>query len=269
MKFTLYNHFYNRLTKATARRIPSLVLTNEPPTGYTRIKKGLLMGLNWLLPDKCIQCKQALKLSENQPVCTACYPTLPLQASICQRCAQPYTGLTDYCGRCLTAPPYFDACFCPFEYKTPISDLIICFKYQQTPGLAQKLARLIAAEIELQNVTMPDLLVPVPMHNKRLRQRGYNQSSLLAQQLGRLLEIPVDYGALRKIRHTEQQTQKTLKQRKNNVLGSFSLRKNISVKSIAIIDDVVTTGSTAGEIAKILKKNGVDYIQVWGIAHTL
>jgi len=226
-------------------------------------------ALNWLAPAQCIRCKKANPNYKDHPCCTGCYPKLPFQASTCRQCAEPYIGFADLCGRCLASPPYFDACFCPFEYATPISELIIRFKYHETPELAPKLAKLLAYEIEQNNIVMPELLLPVPMHNKRLQQRGYNQSSLLAQQLGKQLRIPVSYSALAKTKFTEQQAQQTVKQRKNNVLGSFSLNKNIPAQSVAIVDDVVTTGSTAGEIAKILKKNGVDYVQVWGVAHTL
>lgn len=248
-------------------------------TLYNYLRKALRWlrkALNWLAPAKCIRCEKPYKKtysrssSEHQhPCCVDCYPKLPFQGNACAQCGEPYAGVTDSCGRCLANPPNFNACFCPFEYTTPISELIIHFKYHEKPELAENLAQLLAFEIEQNNIEIPELLLPVPMHIKRLRQRGYNQSSLLAQKLGDLLDIPVNYRALEKIKLTEQQAKQTLKQRKNNVIGSFSLKNKLPVKSVAIIDDVVTTGSTAGEIAKILKKNGVDYVQVWGVAHTL
>lgn len=241
-------------------------------TLYNQLSKAWQLigdGLNWIAPASCIQCNTPLTSHRVHPCCDICYPSLPFQANACAQCAEPYAGFTDVCGRCLTAPPSYNACFCPFEYAKPISDMIIRFKYHETPELAGSLAKLLVHEIKQIDLPQPELLLPVPMHIKRLRQRGYNQSSLLAAQIGKMLDIPVSYSSLCKAKVTDPQAQQTLKQRKNNVLGSFTLQKKISAKSIAIVDDVVTTGSTAAEIAKILKKNGVDYVQVWGIARTL
>ena len=106
------------------------------------------------------------------------------------------------------------------------------------------------------------------MHTSKLRKRGFNQSHELAKHIGKSLNLPVIEGVLIKLKNTERQATKTLKQRQRNLKGSFALLDAIKTKHIAIIDDVVTTGATANEIAKILKRNGVDYIQVWGIART-
>jgi ComF family protein len=119
------------------------------------------------------------------------------------------------------------------------------------------------------NFERPDALIAVPMHISRLRERGYNHSALIAQHLSKTLKIPLLTGNIGKSRATPPQARQDLKQRKKNLAGSFKIKKNIYAKNVAIIDDVVTTGSTAEEIAKILKINGVDYVQVWGIAHTL
>ena len=112
-------------------------------------------------------------------------------------------------------------------------------------------------------------MIPVALHKNRLRQRGFNQSALLARQLGKLLNIPVDTKPLIKNRKTKPQAQLSLNQRGQNLRNSFSLTQGIGAQNVAIVDDVVTTGATASEIAKILKRNGVDYIQIWGIAHTV
>ncbi len=130
-------------------------------------------------------------------------------------------------------------------------------------------ASLLARELIDNNIDSPDALIAVPMHVSRLRTRGYNHSALIAQNLSKTLNIPTLDNALTKLRKTTPQARLSLKQRRKNLKGSFELKKIINAKSVAIIDDVVTTGSTAEEIAKILKKNGVDYVQVWGIAHTL
>jgi ComF family protein len=124
-------------------------------------------------------------------------------------------------------------------------------------------------ELVESNFEPPDALIAVPMHISRLRERGYNHSTLIAQHLSKTLKIPLLRHTLIKSKATTAQAKQSLQQRKKNLIGSFKVKKIIHAKNVAIVDDVVTTGSTADEIAKILKKNGVDYVQVWGIAHTL
>lgn len=224
--------------------------------------------LNWLLPPNCLQCRSAIKPNSG-PVCTPCYIELPFQGNNCHQCGQRFASDHDYCGRCLNAPPSFDRCFCPFEYKSGIKELICNIKYREKPSLAKAAAQLLAREIVEQGIELPQAIIPVPMHLKRLRSRGYNHSNLIAKHLSRILNIPHIENLVVKTKFTPTQAGLSLKKRKTNLKNSFELTKTIGFKRVAIIDDVMTTGATAEEIAKILKKNGVDYIQVWGIAHTL
>ena len=145
-------------------------------------------------------------------------------------------------------------------------------------------------EIQANAIELPELLIPVPMHISKLRQRGYNQSLLLTQQLSKLTQVPYDRKLLKKTKITPAQAELSLKKRQNNLRGSFEFIGHRSVKAksliknwtfvtndkaesvpnhVAIVDDVFTTGATASEIAKILNRNGVNYIQIWGIAHTI
>ena len=225
-------------------------------------------AINWFLPKRCLSCQDTLS-HDTGSVCEPCYPHLPFQYHYCSQCGQNYSAHTDYCGHCLASRPSFDHCFCPFRYEACIKDLICTLKYRQRPELAKAAASLLMGELIESDFEPPDALIAVPMHLSRLRERGYNHSTLIAQHLSKTLNIPLLKGTLRKSRRTKPQATQSLKQRKKNLAGSFSLIKTINAKNIAIIDDVVTTGSTAEEIAKILKKNGVDYVQVWGIAHTL
>jgi len=229
---------------------------------------GLRNALNWLAPRTCLSCQQPLHDIE-LPCCERCYLELPFHHHYCIQCGQSFSGSGEHCGHCLVKPPYYDQCFCPFEYAEPISDTIIRLKYHEKPELAAPLAKLLMHEINAHRLPAPDLLIPVPMHTSRLRKRGFNQSTLLTRALSKELGIPMATNLLKKVSKTEPQAKQSLTQRQINLNGSFALQKKCSVKSVAIIDDVVTTGATAGEIAKILKKNGVDYIQVWGLTHTL
>lgn len=229
---------------------------------------SLRNSLNWLIPRKCISC-QRTAAQENHPCCVDCYEELPFQPHCCSQCGQVFAVDADFCGRCLAKPPPFDACFCPFEYEEPISGQIRDFKYNQRPELAKSLAQLLAREIDSNAIEKPDLIIPVPLHISRLRERGYNQSALLAKALGRLLSVPVDTNVIGKHRPTAPQAQLTFKQRANNLKGCFEQKMSISANSVVILDDVFTTGATAAEIAKILKRNGVDYVEIWGLAHTV
>ena len=174
----------------------------------------------------------------------------------------------EVCGRCIEHAPAYDSCFCAFRYEEPLDSCIRQFKYSQRPELALPLAKLLYAELIASGTTLPDLLIPVPIHDTRLKHRGFNQSGELTRQLSKLLQIPYADNILIKHRPTEAQAGLTYRQRLDNPKGSFRMEMQTDVKHVAIVDDVVTTGSTASEIAKILKRNGVDYVQVWGVAHT-
>jgi len=115
---------------------------------------------------------------------------------------------------------------------------------------------------------LPDILVPVPLYKTSLRKRGYNQASLVARELGRRLGIPVREDLIIKCRHTESQTQLNQKARIDNVEGAFSVVKSVPGISIAVVDDVITSGATMREVGQSLQNNGYDQISVWAIAKT-
>lgn len=237
-------------------------------TAIPSLTGALSKGITWLVPHICISC-QLNQASTNHPCCEQCYLELPFQPPSCHQCGQTFAARQETCGRCIASPPLYDRCFCPFEYEQPLNQQIRDFKYHQRPELAQSLGQLLVREIIATNQPLPELLIPVPLHLSRLRVRGYNQSLLLAKQIGKALGIAVESKAIIKSRKTAPQAELSMKLRANNLKGSFALKKAIRARSVAIIDDVVTTGSTTSEIAKILKRNGVDYVQVWGIAHTV
>ncbi|MBT8114931.1 MAG: ComF family protein [Arenicella sp.] len=228
----------------------------------------LYAALNWLVPALCLSCQRQIE-ADGSPFCEQCYTQLPFQQDCCRRCGQLLVADMDHCGRCLQHPPAFDLCFCPFRYQDPIADHLRKFKYQGKPEQARPLAQLLATEILATQLTIPELLIPVPLHPAKLRQRGFNQSWQLTRHLSRRLGIPCCNSLIVKTRVTPPQAQQKWQQRLTNVRGSFKLSRRPNVRHIAIVDDVVTTGSTAAEISKILKKYGVDYVQVWAVAHTV
>ncbi len=225
--------------------------------------------IDWLAPRQCLVCTGPLQTNLAH-TCSEC--ALPYLSNSCERCGQPYSepvdGAAGFCGSCLAHPREFDACFCAFEYDAPISDLICRVKYGDQPQLARLLAELFVEQAQDYELEMPDAIISVPMHQSKLRARGFNQSTELAKHIAKALEIPLLRDAIRKTKLTERQATQSLVQRKINQKGSFACPKKLNIRHVALIDDVVTTGATAEEIAKILKKNGVDYVQVWGIART-
>ena len=220
----------------------------------------------WAAPKQCIICNKNLSL--NYPTCDDCYFKLPFEISGCSRCGQPFAANLDHCGNCIANPPIYDKCFCAFQYSHPIDEKIRQFKYSERPELASDLAKLLVREINNNQLERPELLIPVPIHINKLRNRGFNQALELTKYLSSSLKIPYKTGIIVKHQATAPQVQQTLSQRKRNIRGCFSYKKNITAKHVAIIDDVITTGATVAEITKILKRNGVNYIQIWGVAHT-
>ena len=223
---------------------------------------------NWLFPGTCYACAKELK-RESPRFCTSCLESLPYLDNACHRCGEPLFYSDSACGKCLSRLPTFDQCFCPFIYETPISKQIQELKFSDHPKNISGIADLFLQELDAKQIALPEAIISVPMHVKGLRKRGFNQSLELAKITAKKLDIPLLSDHIKKIKDTERQTKQKLEQRRKNLSGCFMSIKKIEHKHVAIIDDVVTTGSTAEEISKILKKNGVDYIQVWGIAKTI
>ncbi len=249
----------------SAKESPQNGPTTEPKI-LTKLSKIRRQVADWLTPQSCEVCQQ---VHSETLICQACYPSLPFQAGCCDRCGQNYAATDAYCGRCIESPPHFDRCVSVFRYEAPISDQIQRLKYGDWPSLAHKLAQLMARELIANNITKPQLLVPVPMHHQRLYTRGFNQAALLCRHLAKELKIEHQLGLIRKTRSTAPQVDLTLKQRKSNLRGAFTVTRPTVNSDIAIIDDVLTTGSTANEIAKLLKRKGATNVQVWTLAHTL
>lgn len=232
---------------------------------FSLAKLTVNASTDWLLPPKCLSCGQQLDRS-NGPVCIECYLEFPQRYNTCFRCGQNYAALSAYCGRCLVSPPPYDACFCAFEYNEQIAHIIQKFKYFEQPELADHLAYLLFQEVKNFQIELPELFIPVPMHISKLRKRGFNQSLLLSRAISKLSNISYRADIVSKCKATPAQADLPKRLRRKNLKDSFKIKKKTKAKHIVIVDDVVTTGSTATEIAKILKRNGVNYVQVWGIA---
>lgn len=223
----------------------------------------IFLGFNpWLLlPIYCLICGQKTK---DHPICFNCTTDLaPLGAS-CKYCAQPlarHPNNDPVCGACCRKKPNIDQVFTNLRFEEPLRTLIHQFKYQHALYLKKYLASLILQALP-QSALESECLMPIPIHRKKLAIRGFNQSAELCKELAKQLKKPYDLLSCQKIIHTPAQAETDLKERSKNIRGSFQV-KPIKHQHITLIDDLITSGSTANELALTLKKQGVKQVDLW------
>lgn len=218
--------------------------------------------LRRLLPPQCLLCGGA---AETGGLCPPCADDLPRLRCACPRCGAGYTGRGD-CGQCQRRPPAFDVTVAPFRYARPIDTWIKRLKYRGQLHLARTLGELLAAELGRRPVLRPDLIVPVPLHSSRLRRRGFNQALEIARPVAAALGCPVEKWRVIRRRRTASQAELTLAQRRANLRQAFTLTAPLPATSVAIVDDVVTSGATAQALARCLRAQGIEHIHVWAVA---
>ncbi len=221
-----------------------------------------------IYPNVCLQCGAE---GENRiDLCQRCYQSLPWIKFYCQKCALPLTSSdAKICGACNKKNYYFDQTVAPFQFEGFIRDAVYQFKFKQKLNQGKLLARLFIRSIENREYTVPDIIIPVPLHKKRLRKRGYNQALEIARIISKKLNCDLSYKDIYRNRDTGVQMELPAKQRYKNVKNAFSLTKSsidFKNKHVCIIDDVMTTGNTVNEAAKCLKKAGAKKVDVWCIA---
>ncbi len=270
-------------------------LTNPgSDSGNNSLPAKLLTWLSYaLLPGHCLLCKSDTK--RRFDLCAVCEQDLPCIGTRCDICSVPVHSaiLIDSnsepdplqqrkpklvtCGNCQHHPPPFSATIIPYLYQAPVDQLIWRFKYKGNLVAGRVLAQLLAKNIRALHKTegaiKPDFIIPVPLHWRRRFSRGFNQACELAVVVGRQLEIPVTKRLIKRVIHTPAQQSVNRKQRQSNTPHSFVVRATkpeceIKGRSFAIIDDVMTTGSTVNAIARLLVKNGAAQVVVWAIART-
>lgn len=221
---------------------------------------------DWLFPGNCLLCRA--RLPAGTDLCPACDASLPRPEAACCRCAAPLTTVsTSNCGACQQHPPAFDAAEAAFRYTAPVDRLIQDLKYHRRLALARVLGRRLAEHLTARAVALPDMIVPVPLHPARLRERGYNQSLELARVVARQLNVPLAaHGAVERVRATVSQTRLAPEARARNVRNAFRVSGNFSDMRVALVDDVMTSGHTATALAKSLKRSGARGVSVWVVA---
>ena len=223
----------------------------------------------WLLPSRCALCDAAT--DDDIALCPPCRAELPTNDPCCRRCAEPLPRAEPLCGRCLKREPAFASSFAGFRYAWPLDGLVTRFKFSGNLAAGRTLAALFAERIRSDSVELPSLIVPVPLHLRRLRERGYDQALELARDVGRELGVAVSTDLLRRTRATPAQTGLDAKGRRRNVRDAFAIDDRALARvpgrpTIALLDDVMTTGSTVGECATILRSAGFGTIHAWCIA---
>ena len=169
-------------------------------------------------------------------------------------------------GHCAAEPPHFDSALSAFRYEAPIAQAIAGLKYHAQFRQSRWLGGEIAALVSARDLPLPDLLVPVPLHPSRLRERGYNQALELARGIHRVLPIAIDWQSATRVRATADQIGKRAKERRREVRGAFTVGPGVAGRHLAIIDDVMTTGSTVNELARACRAAGATRIEVWTAA---
>jgi ComF family protein len=216
------------------------------------------------LPPLCLLC-HAPAAQDN--LCLACRDELPyLPGERCPRCAVPSFG-GEICGACLVRPPRFDTVRAACEYAFPLDRLIQRFKFSGQLAAAPLLAGLVRTAIERQ-AARADVIVAMPLSERRLRERGFNQSLELARLLSHDIGIPLSVQGCVRVRHSQAQSDLPLAERIHNVRGAFACSQDFGGQSVAVVDDVLTTGATLDEVASVLRKAGAMRVEGWVVART-
>ena len=219
--------------------------------------KGI--ALNLLFPQWCVGCGK-----EGDFICYSCRRSLPrIMPPLCPRCGRPQaSGIL--CPGCVGWQAEIDGIRSPFRFDGVMRQAIYQLKYRNLRALVVPLAKLLHDYLST-NPVPGEAVVPVPLHQKRLRERGYNQSSLLARELGKLINLPIVDNCLIRLRHAPPQARtSTVDERRSNVAGAFTCRdQRLQDKQVLLVDDVSTSGATLDACAGALKAAGAT--SVWGL----
>ncbi|MDZ5604109.1 ComF family protein [Pseudomonas sp. RP23018S] len=231
-----------------------------------------------ILVDKWLNSNHICQLCLNPalqhyPLCHGCETELPWLINACSHCALPLPGPGLTCTRCTYAPAPFDAVIAPWQYRFPIDTLVSRFKHRRQWPLGRLMVDALAQALTHRygdGLPRPDLLLPVPMARRRLRQRGFNQAGLLGRWLSQQLQVPYSERWLLRSRDTAAQQTLDARARQRNLRNAFTLAPCAAPagRHLALIDDVFTTGATAQALAALLRAAGAVRVDVYCLART-
>lgn len=231
------------------------------PSEHLLVYNWLGIIQQWLFPPTCLLC--GAHATTGKDLCAGCERTLPFIRSSCVCCALPLAiSGHGVCGECLVHPPAFDSATAPLRYREPVRHMIQALKFHRRYPHARLLGGLLAESLS-ERSDLPDWLIPVPLHPDRFRARGFNPSAEIARELGRRLQLPLETRSAMRTRATASQVGLSAVDRVRNLRRAFAVKPSFHARHVAIIDDVMTTGSTVGELAKALRAAGAERIEVW------
>lgn len=236
-----------------------------------------------LLPTACLSCHQLLAdvlasgdmngQTLHSPFCPRCETQLPRLDQGCAQCARPLSQEPNaelICGECLKRPPAFDQCFASRPYTDAFMQWIMAFKYQRKLTVGSALI----ADF-LHNVSphfAPDYIVPMPLHRNRQQQRGFNQSAFAAKRIAKAWGAPVLMDSFYRDKPTPALSTLSKSDRQKVLRGAFKCQTpmiNLTGQHVAIIDDILTTGTSADHLANLIKSHGAEYVSVWVLTRAI
>lgn len=234
-------------------------VNRTPPPG---VDQWLRAPAAWLFPLRCVVCGEPGH--DGRDLCAACAADLPWQGPACRRCALPLP-VAGICGACVQAPPPLDAVHAVFDYRFPLDRLLPRLKFHEDLASGRVLARCMAERCAA--LPRPDALVPIPLHWRRLQQRGYDQALELATPLARELGMRLRGDVLHRHRTTSAQSRLGAGARRRNLRAAFALAPAPAADPlpahVALVDDVMTTGATLHAAALALRRGGVTRVDAW------
>jgi ComF family protein len=229
------------------------------PVSTKRLRTELTAWTQRLWPLRCLLCGAP---GHGLDLCQPCQADLPRNQPCCPRCALPRPSPAHLCRRCARETPPWDSAWAPFRYAWPLDLLESRFKFHGELACGRVLAALWARQPP---PSLPDVVVAVPLHVRRLRQRGFNQAAELLHPLAAALGVPLVPGALARVRATVPQSEQDAATRRRNVHGAFAAQ-GVAGLRVAVVDDVMTTGATLGDCARALRLAGAIEVQAWALA---
>lgn len=222
----------------------------------------MLRLLDHVLPRVCLVCGCA---AGSANLCAPCAAELPRLGDACRQCGLPLPASPGaLCGACLRDPPPWVSTVAALDYRYPVRQFVRRFKFGRSLASGEVLAGELAGAVQRSACSLPDIIVPVPLHVTRLLWRGYNQADLIARRLGRDLRLDVDAGLLRRRRRTGAQSGLDARLRRRNVRNAFSAHPRRPMPaSIALVDDVMTTGATLEACTRALLRGGARSVTLW------
>jgi ComF family protein len=221
-----------------------------------------------LYPRDCLLCGAIGDFETH--FCSACHQALPFNRHACPGCALPlprHVASTQLCGRCLGRQRSITKTITALTYEPPVNRLIGMLKFHQRLHLVEPLAGLLIERLG-EGYRRPDMLIPVPLHPVRLRERGFNQSAEITRVVAERCGLSCDWRLCRRIKQTPAQAGLNREARQRNLHKAFEVGTEVKGAHLVVVDDVITTGATASELGRALRRAGAERVDLWALART-